>query len=496
MIYTVTSTLPQVHGGRTKSLLSRIKLLDTELNIKNKILTTNYNENYPSVYKSFIDSAKVTENIEFENIYDWLSDFKLFNTPKTIFTNKIKYETLDEKIDGLTFKEDKNKNAIRYYNKERYVLYRQLYENSKIVKFEDFMSPICKKKIERWEYNEFGQLHRKKYFSRKNFVRMTEEYFDTEGNIYCKKFYDNDETNQLDYIEIYKEGRPFKAFKTEKEMFEYYFENRFKDGDIVFNDARLLDRPLLNQYHKTKNILVFHNSHLDGEKIKGSYKFALENSDKVSKYLLLTEKQKNDIQQQLNINNNKIAIIPHSIKEYNRDNSVEKLDRFIFLGRLGTQKQLDHLIKAYKQFLDFGYSTKLSIYGADEQGQKQMMIDLINQFGIQDKVEFYDFTNEPLNEFQKSRASLLTSKFEGFGLTVMESIEVGCPVISYDVRYGPSEIINHGQNGYLVEADNIELFAKYMAEIVNHPLENVKTNESLRHQTAVYNFSKLFEGLE
>jgi glycosyltransferase involved in cell wall biosynthesis len=33
-----------------------------------------------------------------------------------------------------------------------------------------------------------------------------------------------------------------------------------------------------------------------------------------------------------------------------------------------------------------------------------------------------------------------------FGLTVMESIEVGCPVISYDVRYGPSEIIEHGVN--------------------------------------------------
>ena len=59
-----------------------------------------------------------------------------------------------------------------------------------------------------------------------------------------------------------------------------------------FNDARLLDEPLLNQTHATKNILVFHNSHLNGQQIKGSYKFALNHSEKVEKYLILTEKQK------------------------------------------------------------------------------------------------------------------------------------------------------------------------------------------------------------
>ena len=71
-----------------------------------------------------------------------------------------------------------------------------------------------------------------------------------------------------------------------------------------------------------------------------------------------------------------------------------------------------------------------------------------------------EFTNNPLLEFQKSKASLLTSSFEGFGLSVMESINVGCPVISYDVRYGPSEIIDHGKNGYLVEQDNISELTK------------------------------------
>ena len=48
----------------------------------------------------------------------------------------------------------------------------------------------------------------------------------------------------------------YKAFSTEKQLFEYYFEERLTDGDIVFNDARLLDRPLLNQKQYGKRISI------------------------------------------------------------------------------------------------------------------------------------------------------------------------------------------------------------------------------------------------
>lgn len=61
MIYTVTSTLPLVHGGRTKSLLTRIRFLDKEMGIHNKILTTNYNANYNEVYQKFEENQLITK---------------------------------------------------------------------------------------------------------------------------------------------------------------------------------------------------------------------------------------------------------------------------------------------------------------------------------------------------------------------------------------------------------------------------------------------------
>lgn len=75
----------------------------------------------------------------------------------------------------------------------------------------------------------------------------------------------------------------------------------------------------------------------------------------------------------------------------------------------------------------------------------------------------------------------------------MESIEVGCPVIAYDVRYGLGEIIEHGENGYLVEPDNIEAFAAYMDKIIKNPLTKVETKNALKYEQAKNNYQKLFE---
>lgn len=495
MIYTVTTTLPLNHGGRTKSLLSRIKLLDKELNTPTKILTTNYNIEYLEVYKLFLEEEKVTNNIQYENIYDWLSGFNLLINPKTKFLKKDTYKETSYEIEGLRSEKVENASAVRYFDGENYVLYRKFYDDSKILEFEDFMSPISKTKIQRWQYNKYGILHRKHYYSHSTKQKILEEYFDVDGNIYCKKMYEDNKNNDLIYIQTYQQNRPHKTFASERQFFKYYFDSRFSDNDTVFCDARALDAPLLNQSNQTHNILVFHSSHLNDDKIKASFKFALNNSNKVAKYIVLTHKQKNDIQNIASIESEKISIIPHFIQQKDINEHIEQENRFIFLGRLGVEKQLDHIIKAYNEFLQSGYTTNLVIFGKDEFHQKAKLEKLIKDYGIQDKVSINDYTNNPTIEFQKSKASLLTSKFEGFALSVMESINVGCPVISYDIKYGPSEIINHNENGYLVEANNISQLANYMKKIIETPLPNVKTKPELKYDSAIDNYKRLFSSL-
>ena len=82
MIYTITSTLPQTHGGRTKVLLKRIQFLKDALDIDQTILTTNYNADYPNIYTTFLNAGKLYPDTPIINLYDWLSDYTLFaDTP-------------------------------------------------------------------------------------------------------------------------------------------------------------------------------------------------------------------------------------------------------------------------------------------------------------------------------------------------------------------------------------------------------------------------------
>ncbi|RLY71639.1 glycosyltransferase, partial [Staphylococcus hominis] len=53
-----------------------------------------------------------------------------------------------------------------------------------------------------------------------------------------------------------------------------------------------------------------------------------------------------------------------------------------------------------------------------------------------------------------------------------------CPTISYDINYGPSEIIVNGENGYLIKANDIDAFAKAMIKIKKHPLYNVENKKN------------------
>ena len=50
------------------------------------------------------------------------------------------------------------------------------------------MTPYCKKRVERWHYNEFGQIHKKTYYSTKRYGKIAEKFYDRNGNKYCEKF--------------------------------------------------------------------------------------------------------------------------------------------------------------------------------------------------------------------------------------------------------------------------------------------------------------------
>ena len=167
----------------------------------------------------------------------------------------------------------------------------------------------------------------------------------------------------------------------------------------------------------------------------------------------------------------------------------------MYLGRFSKEKRIDHIVKAFKLFKAKGYETKLKLYGGVSDSQEDELKDLISKEGLSEDVDIESFTNHPQEVFRESRASILASTHEGFGLSMMESINEGCPVLAYDIRYGPNEIIEAGENGYLIPTGDIEALAQAMERIINHPLKHVHTRQSLTPKAAQHHFEQLFKTL-
>lgn len=138
--------------------------------------------------------------------------------------------------------------------------------------------------------------------------------------------------------------------------------------------------------------------------------------------------------------------------------------QFTFVGRLDPQKNLTHLLNAFKIVLDNRKDVTLHLVGEGiltEQLQEETA-----RLGISDYVVFEGMRRDIENVYSVSDAVVLSSNYEGMPNCLIEAIACGIPVISYDCPIGPREIIQDGVNGYLVRfLDVNELADKMLASV-------------------------------
>ncbi|MCR6651646.1 MAG: glycosyltransferase [Cellvibrionaceae bacterium] len=131
----------------------------------------------------------------------------------------------------------------------------------------------------------------------------------------------------------------------------------------------------------------------------------------------------------------------------------DKYPTFVAMGRLEYQKGFDVLIDAFSQ-LQATCSARLVIFG-----QGSLHDDLqhrIDKYRLSEKIDLAGHTDHPLEHMKRAHAFVLSSRFEGFGLVLVEALRAGTRVISTDCEYGPAEILENGRYGTLVPVDNVE----------------------------------------
>lgn len=137
---------------------------------------------------------------------------------------------------------------------------------------------------------------------------------------------------------------------------------------------------------------------------------------------------------------------------------------FIFVGRLVPDKGLELLVDSFASFCTHNDDWELIIVGDGR--LRSRFIRQVWKCGIQARVRFVGFKRDVIKYYLESSVFLMPSRYEGWGLVVTEAMQLGLPVISYDIT--PMEyIIDHAENGLIVGKFNTKRFAAAMLKLAN-----------------------------
>jgi len=189
----------------------------------------------------------------------------------------------------------------------------------------------------------------------------------------------------------------------------------------------------------------------------------------LDKFIVLTEEDKDSWTELTNI-----EVIPDPLTFDVGEVSPLTAKRVIAVGRYAYQKGFDLLLQAWakieKQFPDW----QLAIYGM---GDRSPYENIAQQLGIDmNRCHLNGSTQDIRKEYLDSSLFVFSSRFEGFGMVLIEAMACGLPVVSFDCPCGPKDIVRHQEDGLLVPAGDVDKLAEAMAQLIE--------NEELRHQIA------------
>ena len=273
-------------------------------------------------------------------------------------------------------------------------------------------------------------------------------------------------------------GRPIAQWHEQHELYFAWFDWLIgSEQAIIINDGPPLAR-YLHKYQRENVVLVqtIHSKHSAdptkrSERLGWTYTPALKNVDRFDLFAVLTQSQHSDLTDLKFIMDNSAVLPNMTAATPMRRIRSRPPDAGVMLARTTFLKRIDHAITAVHKARQAGTDVTLDIYGVADEAQESLET-LVADLDTHGAIALRGFDPRAKQKFEKASFTLLTSEYEGQPLVLLESMAAGCIPISYNIKYGPADIITDGVDGFLVPDGDVDAVARRINDL--HTMDEQK----------------------
>ena len=180
----------------------------------------------------------------------------------------------------------------------------------------------------------------------------------------------------------------------------------------------------------------------------------------------------------------RVEHIPNGIPAFTGLSGGPERPVLVAAGRLTPQKGYDMLVDAFTKVHARHPGWSLDIYGAGE--CKPDLEKQIAAYGLSGAVVLRGLTKDLPEHLSTAGMFVLSSRFEGLPMVLLEAMTLGVPAVAFDCPTGPAEIIDDGRTGLLVPPGDVGALADAICELIEDPERRTAMREAARAGSAPY----------
>jgi glycosyltransferase involved in cell wall biosynthesis len=162
----------------------------------------------------------------------------------------------------------------------------------------------------------------------------------------------------------------------------------------------------------------------------------------------------------------------------------------IAVGRISFQKGYDNLLDIWALVFKKHPDWKLHIYG---EGDRRKLMSRIGELGLSESIIFFEPVLNIRDVYLNASILVNSSRFEPFGLALIEAMACGLPVLAFKNAIGPTIYIKQAENGFLIEKDNINDYANQIIALIDDKSEMKRVGENAKKSMNAYRIESIME---